>query len=212
LDAIGGRRCHGGGDTSAAGPHLKAIMSPEARAARRASLALAECLHQLASLIEATADADYTWRHPSGVSGSIGAHVRHCLDHVHAIIEGAGTHMTYDDRRRATRAEQDRDFAVGQLHQAVRALSRPGERIEQHVTLDVQVDRDGTYVSVASSYGRELAFVLQHTIHHKALIALLLADRGADVPETFALAPSTPLAPVVHADRVEDTALFACAR
>jgi uncharacterized damage-inducible protein DinB len=187
-------------------------MSPEARATRRASLALAECLHQLASLIESTADADYTWRHPSGVSGSVGAHVRHCLDHVHAIIEGVGSHMTYDHRRRATRAEADRGFALGQLHHAVRALSRPCERIEQHLTLDVQVDRDGTHVSVASSFGRELAFVLQHTIHHKALIALLLADRGVAVPGTFALAPSTPIAPSPGGERRAEAAAYACAR
>lgn len=167
-------------------------MSPDPRASRRAALALAECLHQLATLLEATADADYAWRHPSGVSGTIGAHVRHCLDHVHAILECATDRLTYDRRQRATRTEQDRAYAVEQLHHAVRALSGTGARVEQHLTLDIQVDRDGTSVSVGSSFGRELAFVLQHTIHHQALIALLLADRGAAVPGTFGYAPSTP--------------------
>ena len=204
----------GAGDARAATrPPLPCIrngmMSPDVRASRRAALALAECLHQLASLIEATTDADYTWRHPSGASGSVGAHVRHCLDHVHAIFERTGQHMTYDNRRRATRAEQDRAFAVEQLHQAVRMLSRPDVSLDQHLTLDVQLDRDGTLVSVASSFGRELAFVLQHTIHHKALIAVLLADRGAAVPATFGLAPSTPL---TMPEPAATMPVFACAR
>jgi uncharacterized damage-inducible protein DinB len=180
-------------------------MNAVAGPSRRATLALAACLQQLAALIEATADTDYTWRHPSGVSGSVGAHVRHCLDHVHAILEhAAATHVTYDRRQRATRAEQDRGHAVELLHHAVRRLSELDARLEHDLTLDVQVDREGTTVSVASSLGRELAFVLQHTIHHLALIALLLADRGAHVPETFGYAPSTPL--------TESTGVLACAR
>jgi uncharacterized damage-inducible protein DinB len=178
-------------------------MNPDSRASRRAALALAECLHQLATLLETTVDADYTWRHPSGVSGTVGAHVRHCLDHVHAILERAtDTRLTYDRRQRATRTEQDRAYAIEQLHHAVRALSGTGERVEHHLTLDVQVDRDGTTVSVSSSFGRELAFVLQHTIHHQALIALLLAERGTALPETFGYAPSTPRT---------DTTAVACA-
>lgn len=179
-------------------------MSPDSRASRRAALALAECLHELATLLEATADADYAWQHPSGVSGTVGAHVRHCLDHVHAVLERVtDDRLTYDHRQRATRSEQDRGYAIEQLHHAVRALSDSGGQLEHHLTLDVQVDRDGTTVSVGSSFGRELAFVLQHTIHHQALIALLLADRGAPVPHTFGYAPTTPRPSV---------AALACAR
>lgn len=167
-------------------------MPSDTPAPRRLVLALCECLRQLVVLVEATTDADYTWRPPSGVSGSVGAHVRHCLDHVHAILERAGDpRLTYDHRRRDPRPEEDRPFAVDRLHEAIGRLGE-SDRLEQHLTLDVQVDRAGTVVSVASSLGRELAFVLQHTIHHQALIAVLLAERGAFVPHGFGYAPSTP--------------------
>jgi hypothetical protein len=37
-----------------------------------------------------------------------------------------------------------------------------------------------------------LAFVVSHTIHHQAMIGVLLATRGHTVPHRFGLAPSTP--------------------
>jgi hypothetical protein len=53
------------------------------------------------------------------------------------------------------------------------------------------VDCHGATVEVASSLGRELVFVLQHTIHHQAIVALLLAARGVTIPPRFGYAPST---------------------
>jgi uncharacterized damage-inducible protein DinB len=39
---------------------------------------------------------------------------------------------------------------------------------------------------------RELAFVISHTVHHQALIAVLVALAGGEIPEAFGLAPTTP--------------------
>jgi uncharacterized damage-inducible protein DinB len=47
-------------------------------------------------------------------------------------------------------------------------------------------------VAVRSTLARELLFVISHTIHHQALIAVLLSAAGRTVPEAFGLAPSTP--------------------
>jgi uncharacterized damage-inducible protein DinB len=47
-------------------------------------------------------------------------------------------------------------------------------------------------VVTQSSLGRELAFVLNHTVHHQALLAVLLAVQGRRVPVGFGYAPSTP--------------------
>jgi len=43
-----------------------------------------------------------------------------------------------------------------------------------------------------STSARELAFVISHTIHHQAIIAVLLASQGVAVPHRFGVAPSTP--------------------
>ena len=46
-------------------------------------------------------------------------------------------------------------------------------------------------VDVPTSPGRELAFVLSHTVHHNALIRVMVKLLGADVPADFGYAPST---------------------
>ena len=50
----------------------------------------------------------------------------------------------------------------------------------------------GETVTGWSTVGRELVFVNSHTIHHQALIAVLLALRGDAVPDRLGFAPSTP--------------------
>ena len=50
----------------------------------------------------------------------------------------------------------------------------------------------GDSVTGWSTLGRELAFVNAHTIHHQAMIAVLLSIAGLDVPDGLGLAPATP--------------------
>jgi hypothetical protein len=46
-------------------------------------------------------------------------------------------------------------------------------------------------VHVETTVGREFAFVLSHTVHHNALIAVIAKLLGVQVPERFGYAPST---------------------
>jgi len=47
--------------------------------------------------------------------------------------------------------------------------------------------------SVKAIVARELAFVMNHTIHHQAIIALLLEFQGREpLDDRFGYAPSTP--------------------
>ena len=47
------------------------------------------------------------------------------------------------------------------------------------------------YDWTASTVGRELAYLLSHTIHHYALIRLLAYDHGVRLDAEFGVAPST---------------------
>ena len=42
-----------------------------------------------------------------------------------------------------------------------------------------------------STVGRELAYVLSHTIHHNAIIGSMVKALGGVLPERFGYAPST---------------------
>lgn len=157
------------------------------------ALALTGCLMDLAALLDGASDLDYRARPDGGVSGSVGAHVRHCLDHVRAVLDGAkGGLLSYDCRERDTALEHNRTLGI-------LALRQQGDRLDALVDcpadhpmrLEAQVDCSGGAVEVTSSLGRELVFVLQHTIHHQAIVALLLAARGIAIPPRFGYAPST---------------------
>jgi uncharacterized damage-inducible protein DinB len=158
------------------------------------AFALAEHLDAFAEVVERLSDLDYLARPSTGVSGSIGAHVRHCVDHVTALLDRtADGEMTYDDRQRDTALEQSRRLAATTLRSlAARVREMAPRTSDVPITLWTMLDRRGTRARVRTSLGRELVFVLQHTIHHEAVVAVLLAGRGRVLPGHFGLAPSTP--------------------
>ncbi|MBM4187475.1 MAG: hypothetical protein FJ206_09205 [Gemmatimonadetes bacterium] len=49
----------------------------------------------------------------------------------------------------------------------------------------------GTESWSRSTLGRELQFLVSHSVHHFALIKLLLANDGPVLPREFGVAPST---------------------
>lgn len=137
----------------------------------------------------------YTARPESGVSGSVGGHVRHVLDHVAAFVEAGPLVLTYDDRRRGTAVEGDPDEALSQIYWLQGGLERMARRPhDEHVRVRSQIATNGQAITTWSTLGRELVFVMNHTLHHQAIIALLLAARGVTaLPERFGHAPSTPI-------------------
>jgi uncharacterized damage-inducible protein DinB len=158
------------------------------------SLALSRLLDELSStVIELPADV-YRATFEGGVSGTIGEHVRHCLDHVSALLSAdpSGT-LTYDHRQRATSVETDPNAALQQMLRIKAALDRWRTRsLDEPIRVSSMIAPDGQSVVGWSTLARELAFVVSHTIHHQATIAVLLTIHGLAVPERFGHSPSTP--------------------
>jgi uncharacterized damage-inducible protein DinB len=158
--------------------------------------AVAPMLHllgQLADVIGRVDDQAYGVQRARGVSGSIGSHVRHCLDHVSAFVAGVEARsFDYDTRVRGTLVETRRDAALDEIDRLVaRLMTLPASALARAATVVTAVD-DRTTLTVTSSIARELAFVVSHTIHHFAVIALLLRELGIAVPPRFGYAPTTP--------------------
>jgi uncharacterized damage-inducible protein DinB len=63
---------------------------------------------------------------------------------------------------------------------------------DRPVRLHLVTDANRTGTEVVTTVGREVAYVVQHTIHHCALIAVLLERAGLTPPPRFGYAPSTP--------------------
>lgn len=153
-------------------------------------------LQQLAELVRHLSPEDYVGH--NGHDDTIGAHVRHLLEHYESLLRSGGDAVDYTRRARDGRVAGCAVTALERIetiraelaryitHEPDSAGARPVEVVGVH---------DGTpempAFGLASSAGRELMFVLSHTVHHMALIAPLARQRGLTVPAGFGVAPST---------------------
>jgi len=152
-------------------------------------------LEQLASVVSQLTDGQYTQKPVGVIESSVGGHVRHCLDHVRALLEAIETReLNYDLRCRGTSVESSVLAArevTDQLVRQLRARDNDPDLLEQPLRVMVLLAADGPAVVVSSSVGRELAYVLAHTVHHNALIGAMVKTLGGRLPDRFGYAPST---------------------
>jgi hypothetical protein len=174
-------------------PNLNRAVAPRTHDANPIA-ALAILLDELTDVLLATPHDVYSAAIEPHVSGTIGAHVRHVLDHVAALLTVEGGTLSYDRRERGTMVEVDSSAALRQILRLKSLLDRWHGRSLDEPILVRSILSGGDELSCWSSLGREAAFVLSHTIHHEALIAVLLAWHGETVPDRFGIAPSTPRA------------------
>jgi len=156
--------------------------------------ALIGLLDEMAAMLARLSDDEYVAPAPGRRSGSIGAHVRHCLDHVASVLDaGATGRCCYDRRVRGTAIEQRRHDAAGRIAELSARLSTlDASKLHQPLDVEVQLDARGSTAVVRSTLARELAFVISHTIHHNATVALMLLMRGVTPPRRLGMAYSTP--------------------
>jgi hypothetical protein len=156
---------------------------------------LVDLLHQMRTMIARLDDIDYARPAPGGATGGIGGHVRHCLDHVSALLAATRTGLcAYDRRQRGTDVETCRTAAIDATTDAmIRLLQLDAETLESEVFVETQLEPGGAMVVTRSSICREVAFLVSHTIHHNAIAAQMLHARGVEMTARFGLAPATPL-------------------
>ncbi|HKX30290.1 MAG TPA: DinB family protein [Blastocatellia bacterium] len=146
-------------------------------------------------LIERLDDALYTRLNRALSLGSVGGHVRHCIDFYQSFLTGVRMkQIDYDRRERDERIEKNRLFATARLNQIIEGLSSL-PRADEQSGVEVLLEGSSTLPNDSgwsrSSIRRELQFLLSHTIHHYALMALALRIQGFQPDEEFGVAPST---------------------
>jgi hypothetical protein len=133
-------------------------------------------------------------KHPFSEYG-IGSHFRHCLDFYHAFLNGVQIGwVDYDSRQQDARIERERPAAVQRITEAIQRLERLSW-LHEYTSLMVRLEDTGDEQErsawSSSSVMRELQALVSHTVHHFALIGLMLQLNGFEVPEEFGVAPST---------------------
>ncbi len=148
-------------------------------------------LEQGAAVLARLDPATYTAARPGW--SPVGAQVRHVLDHYLALLDGlAERRVNYDARRRDPRIELDPRAALDLMERIGADLAGLDEA-EGDLALDVHGDSGGGdgLDWRRSTLGRELQFLASHTVHHWALVRLLLEGHGVRTSADFGLAPST---------------------
>lgn len=162
-------------------------------------------LRRFISIIEAVTDSQYLLSDQPLFKSSIGAHVRHVLDHYQALIDGLTDgpslgHVNYDARIREESVEIYRDIAITRLNAMIALI----EQVDDYdasllVSMDVGAPDATDVIPQRSTVGRELTFLHSHHIHHEALIAFILRVLNITITDNdIGLAPSTLKHTVKH--------------
>ncbi len=172
-------------------------------------------LGQALELLESMPASLYAARPAHFERGGVGAHMRHVLDHYDAFLDGLDSgRIDYDARERDPQTEIDIEIARARLRQTVARLvatfsradiAASGAERKIEVAMDLGGRPSGNPSSSVSSLGRELQYLVAHTVHHFALMAVVLRFAGHEPGPEFGVAAST----LRHEDEVN---LGACAR
>ena len=119
----------------------------------------------------------------------IGRHLRHVLEMYRCLLS-ADESVDYTARPREIRLEQDRAAALAAIAEIDAELAGIGQdRMLQAWSGDAP-GAEGHEFS-RSSVNRELRHLCEHTVHHYALISLLLRQMDLPVEPDFGVASST---------------------
>lgn len=127
-------------------------------------------------------------------NASIGQHVRHILEFYQCLFKGEQSkEVNYDARERDLKLETDVYFSINALDDIINALLDVRSDFPVTFMADYSVLEDQKSDLIKSSFYRELAYNLEHSIHHQALIKIAITEMklGKLVKETFGFAPST---------------------
>ncbi len=151
-----------------------------------------ELLQQGIDLLERHDDRTFVAEDSASYGSGIGAHFRHVLDHYRSFLAGVESGLIdYDDRNRGTAAESSRDLTCSTLESIKAELEARSVEEDRSVRVKVSASTTGEDVHSLSSFGRELQFLVSHTVHHYALIAIASRMQGIYPNESFGVAPST---------------------
>lgn len=147
-------------------------------------------LDELRELVLRLDDERYATTGGLPVTSGPGGHVRHILDAYDCLLRGVGTgRVDFTARERDGRTASDPAFACERIAATSTALR--GLIGTASSPLLVRAEDSSRGVWCPSSLGRELQSLVSHTIHHLALVALVLRLRGVEPGPTLGVAPST---------------------
>ncbi len=122
---------------------------------------------------------------------TVGQHVRHITEFYLCALSGHENGVVdYDSRERNLLIEIDKDFTIKTLENV--KLQLQTLKFDRNLILKSKFDRDEA-MEIQSSFFRELTYLIEHTIHHLAIIKIGLNEVYPEIiiSKNFGVAHST---------------------
>ena len=145
---------------------------------------------QLSDTLGQLSDQQYSQPCTTLFNNTIGQHVRHIIELFQCLEKGyEGGVVNYEKRKRDTNIETDRSLAGKLLLEIHGGLSKDNKTLQLEASYD---DTSNAPITIDTNYFREIAYNLEHTIHHMALIRVGITEiSSVQLPEDFGVASST---------------------
>ncbi|GET24401.1 DinB family protein [Prolixibacter sp. NT017] len=152
-----------------------------------------ENLIQLSGMLQLISKEQYTQNSEILSGSSVGQHIRHILEFYLLLVSGSFSGIiSYDKRQRDKQIEENPLIALETIDRLLKGIDTLD--LGQTVKFEGDFTTDGSHDNfTASSVGRELAYCIEHSIHHQAIIKAGLIGLGlsALTDEDFGVAYST---------------------
>ncbi len=148
-------------------------------------------LEEIKELLSQFSSEQYTKSNSLLSGASIGQHLRHILEFYICLKNGSNTgSISYDERKRDLLIETQLDFALETINEISVFLNSVNKDFALTLKANYGISETKS-VLIPSSLYRELAYTLDHTIHHLAIIKIGLSNEDIKLDESFGVAPST---------------------
>jgi hypothetical protein len=151
-------------------------------------------LKELRSLLESISIDQYQYKSLILAGASIGQHIRHILEFYLCLMNSAEDNdiINYDKRERNLRIELDPVEAIATIDEIYSRLSVPSKEEVLYLQGNYS-NHEIDLITIPTTFNRELAYCLEHTIHHQALIKIGLMELNLThlIDQHFGVAPAT---------------------
>ncbi len=120
---------------------------------------------------------DHTFQAPSAGHGTVGAHLRHCIEYFRCFLAEEQTGwVEYDARDRDPELEVSRTLSQQSIEEIITELGNRGNRdLDRQVRIRQALAPNCPAEEIQSTVRREWMSLSDHTIHHLAIITQLIA-------------------------------------
>jgi uncharacterized damage-inducible protein DinB len=152
-----------------------------------------ELLTQLQDIIDQLEDGHFSAPVAILNSATLGQHMRHTIEFFLCLMDGkTNGSINYDERKHDVFIEQNPQLAIRVIESIQEFLKKEPQDFDMLLMANYSIVDDVDQV-IPSSFYRELAYNIEHTIHHMAFLKIAIRNDFdyVTLPKHFGVASST---------------------